>query len=67
MAAAAVSGGAQFQKARFEDQINALMARKIKADSDSVDASKVVKKAEQVLAQANSEYHQKLLQLVFEK
>ena len=67
MAEAAVSGVTQFQKARFDDQINALMAKKVKADSDSVDASKVVKKAEQVLAQANSEYHQKLLQLVFEK
>jgi hypothetical protein len=67
MAEAAVSGVTQFQKARFDEQINALMAKKVKADNDAVDAAEVVKKAEQALAQANLEYHQKLLQLVFEK
>ena len=53
MAAAAVSGGAQFQKARFEDQINALMAKKVKADNDAINTAELVKKAEQALAQAN--------------
>jgi hypothetical protein len=67
MAEAAVSGLTQAQKARFDDQINALLAKKVKADNDAIDAAEVVKNAEQALAQANLEYHQKLLQLVFEK
>jgi hypothetical protein len=67
MAEAAVSGLTQAQKARFDDQISALLAKKVKADNDAIDAAEVVKKAEQSLAQANLEYHQKLLELVFEK
>ena len=34
MAEAAVSGLTQAQKARFDDQINALTAKKVKADND---------------------------------
>jgi hypothetical protein len=67
MAEAAVSGLTQAQKARFDDQINALTAKKVKADNDAINAEEEVKKAEQALAQSNLEYHQKLLQLVFEK
>src|SRR6476620_4012488 len=67
MAEAAVSGVTQFPKARFDDQINALKAKKLKADKYCVYGAEVGKKAEQALAQANLEYHQKLLQLVFEK
>ena len=44
MAEAAVSGLTQAQKARFDDQINALLAKKVKADKNAIDAAEVVKK-----------------------
>ena len=49
------------QKKRFDDQINALMAKKGKADNDAIDAAEKVQKAEGALVQASFEYHQKLL------
>ncbi len=67
MAKAALGGINLAQKQRFDDQINALKAKKVKADKDAIDAAEKVKKAEEALVQANFEYHQKLLQLVFEK
>ena len=67
MAKAALGGITLAQKQRFDEQINALMAKKARADNDAIDAAKEVKKAEEALVQANFEYHQKLLQLVFEK
>ena len=58
IAKAALGGINLAQKQRFDDQINALKAKKVKADKDAIDAAEKVKKAEEALVQANFEYHQ---------
>ena len=67
MAEVAVSGVTQFQKARFRRPDQRSDGQEVKADNDFINTAELVTKAEQALAQANLEYHQKLLQLVFEK